>query len=95
VHAVKNAQHVWQCDLTVSDRCCWCRCYCVLAMKILLLRGCTFAGYKILEFVKGPEIGRFGGLGGPGGPENPSKRCGAKPHTFWKGFPGRRGRPDL
>ena len=49
---------------------------------------------QILEFVKDPEIGHFGGLGGPGSPGNHSKRCGAKPRTFWKGFPGRRGRPD-
>jgi hypothetical protein len=35
-----------------------------------------------------------GCLGGSGGPKNHSKRCGAKPPTFWNGFWGRRGRPD-
>ena len=48
----------------------------------------------LLEFVKDQEICQFGGLGGPGGLGNPSKRCGASPRTFSKGFPGPRGRPD-
>ena len=41
-----------------------------------------------------PGIVDFGGLGGPGRPGNPPKRWGAKPHTFLKGFPAARGRPD-
>ncbi len=57
-----------------------------------LSRGCTVAGN--FNLFKGPEIGDFGGLGGPGGLGDPPETWGALPHTFLKGFPGPRGRPD-
>ncbi len=38
---------------------------------------------------------RFFGLAGPWGPRKPCKMWGAKPPTFWKAFPGPRGRPDF
>ena len=38
---------------------------------------------------------RFWGLAGPGGPGRPLKMWGASRPTFWKAFPGPRGRPDL
>ena len=41
-----------------------------------------------------PEIANSGGPRSPGGRENPSKRWGASRHSFWKGSPGRQGRPD-
>jgi hypothetical protein len=34
------------------------------------------------------------GLGGPGGPRDPSKCPSASPKDAWRGFWGRRGRPD-
>ncbi len=43
---------------------------------------------------EGSEIFDFGDLGGPWGPGNHSKRWGANPPTFWKGFLGPRGRTD-
>jgi hypothetical protein len=47
-----------------------------------------------IRFSRDLEIIDFCGLGGPGGPRNHSKKWGAKPPTFWKGFWSRRGRPD-
>jgi hypothetical protein len=48
--------------------------------------------YLLLFFVS--EVSYFGGLGGPGGPGGPSKRPSAAPKDVWKGFWGRRSRPD-
>ena len=42
-----------------------------------------------------PGIVDFWGLGGPGGRKTPSEWRGASRPTLWKGFPGRRDRPDL
>ncbi len=41
-----------------------------------------------------PGIAHFCGLGGLGGPKILAKRWGASRPIFWKGFLGRRGRPD-